>query len=185
MRFFKTVLLTSICMIILSACASQGSKSSEDDGQVLFIGDDIAIAQTEYGKVKGYIMKDVYTFLGIPYGANTAGVNRFMPPVPPEPWDGIRPAVFWGHSAPQVVEGKFNNTYGVFQDNWNYEDVSEDCLMLNVWTKGIDKARRPVIVWLHGGGFAYGNAVEQDGYKGENLARYGNVVFVSVNHRLG
>ena len=185
MKLIKTLLLTGICVIILSACASQGAKSSEDDGQVLFIGDNIAIAQTEYGKVKGYIMKDVYTFLGIPYGANTAGSNRFMPPEPPEPWEGIRPAVFWGHSAPQVVEGKFNNTYGVFQDNWNYEDVSEDCLMLNVWTKGVDKGKRPVIVWLHGGGFTYGNAVEQDGYKGENLARYGDVVFVSVNHRLG
>ena len=185
MKLFKTVLLIGIGMILLSACSSQGSKNSEDDDQVLFIGDDIAIAQTEYGKVKGYIMKDVYTFLGVPYGACTAGHNRFMPPVPPEPWEGIRPTVFWGHSAPQFVEGKFNNAYGVFQDNWNYEDVSEDCLMLNVWTKGIDNGKRPVIVWLHGGGFTYGNAVEQDGYKGENLARYGNIVFVSVNHRLG
>ena len=185
MKILKIVLLISISMIILSACSSQGAKNSEDDGQVLFIGDTIAIAQTEYGKVKGYIMKDVYTFLGIPYGASTAGSNRFMPPVPPEPWEDIRPAVFWGNSAPQIVEGRFKNTYSVFQDSWNYEDVSEDCLMLNVWTKGIDNDKRPVIVWLHGGGFTSGNAVEQDGYKGENLARYGNVVFVSVNHRLG
>jgi len=186
MKLLNAMLLTGICMITLSGCSSsQGTKNTEDDGQVLFIGDNIAVAQTEYGKVRGYLMKDVYTFLGVPYGASTAGSNRFMPPVPPEAWDGVRPAVFWGHSAPQIVEGKFNNTYGVFQDNWNYEDVSEDCLMLNVWTKGIDNGKRPVIVWLHGGGFTYGNAVEQDGYKGENLARYGDVVFVSVNHRLG
>jgi para-nitrobenzyl esterase len=70
-------------------------------------------------------------------------------------------------------------------DHWNYDDVSEDCLKLNVWTPALDTQKRPVIVWLHGGGFVNGNAVEQDGYHGENLSRLGNVVFCSLNHRLG
>ena len=67
---------------------------------VLFIGDDIAIAQTEYGKVQGYLLNHVYTFLGVPYGADTSGKNRFMPPQKPEPWTDVRPAVFlWEYGA--------------------------------------------------------------------------------------
>lgn len=109
-----------------------------------------------------------------------------MPPKEPEPWEGIRPAVFWGDTAPQITEGKYRNSYSTFTDHWNYYDVSEDCLMLNVWTPGLtDGKKRPVLVWLHGGGFTNGNAIEQDGYKGENISRYGDIVFVSMNHRLG
>lgn len=175
----------------LSACS--GSSKTErtaavdsQDEQQLFIGDSIAIAQTKYGKVKGYILRGIYTFCGIPYGANTAGENRFMPPKEPEPWEGIRPAVFWGDTAPQNTDGKYRNNYSTFTDHWNYYDVSEDCLMLNVWTPGLsDGKKRPVLVWLHGGGFTNGNAIEQDGYKGENISRYGDIVFVSMNHRLG
>ncbi len=173
----------------LSAC-SGGNKTtqvtSEPDEQQLFIGDSIAVAQTKYGKVRGYILRGIYTFCGIPYGASTSGENRFMPPKEPEPWQGIRPAVFWGDTAPQITEGKYRNTYSTFVDHWNYYDVSEDCLMLNVWTPGLsDGKKRPVLVWLHGGGFTNGNGIEQDGYKGENISRYGDIVFVSMNHRLG
>lgn len=83
------------------------------------------------------------------------------------------------------MEKRYANTYASFVDHWNYDDVSEDCLKLNVWTPALDKQKRPVIVWLHGGGFVNGNAIEQDGYNGENLSRLGNVVFCSINHRLG
>ncbi len=73
-----------------------------------------------------------------------------------------------------------------FVDHWNYDDVSEDCLRLNVWTPAIaDGKKRPVIVWLHGGGYTNGNAIEQDGYHGENISRRSDVVYVSINHRLG
>lgn len=173
----------------LSAC-SGGNKAeqtvAEPDGQQLFIGDSIAVAQTKYGKVRGYILRDIYTFCGIPYGASTAGANRFMPPQEPEPWEGIRPAVFWGDTAPQITAGKYRNTYSTFVDHWNYYDVSEDCLMLNVWTPGLaDGKKRPVLVWIHGGGFTNGNGIEQDSYRGENISRYGDIVFVSLNHRLG
>ena len=156
-----------------------------DEDQLLHIGDNIAIAQTEYGKVRGFILRGIHQFLGIPYGADTSGKNRFMPPQKPVPWNDIKPTIWWGNSAPQIMEKRYANAYSSFVDHWNYDDVSEDCLKLNIWTPALDKANRPVIVWLHGGGFVNGNGIEQDGYHGENLSRMGNIVFCSVNHRLG
>jgi para-nitrobenzyl esterase len=161
------------------------SVTTSTDDQVLFVGDQIAVAQTEYGKVRGFILRGINQFLGIPYGADTSGKNRFMPPQKPAVWTEIKPCVWWGNTAPQIMEKRYANAYASFVDHWNYDDVSEDCLRLNVWTPAIDSGKRPVIVWLHGGGFTNGNAIEQDGYHGENIARLGNVVFVSINHRLG
>ena len=178
----KLSIISAVALMLLSACGQNGQV---EDKQLLQIGDDIAIAQTEYGKVQGFIYKDVYTFLGIPYGAPTSGANRFMPPQAPEKWDGIKPALFYGNVAPQNVAGKYTNSYGTFVDHWNYYDVSENCLSLNVWTPGLDGAKRPVLVWFHGGGYTSGNGIEQDGYNGNNLSHDGNVVFISVNHRLG
>ena len=167
-------------LMLASCCGGQQAQ----DGQRLFVGDDIAVTQTQYGKVQGYILDGVYTYLGIPYGASTAGENRFMPPQEPESWEGIRPALFYGNDAPQGHENKWKNNSGTFTDHWNYYDYSEDCLNLNVWTPAPDGKTRPVLVWMHGGGFAAGNSIEQDGYHGANLSRSGDIVFVSVNHRL-
>ena len=154
----KTVSLLCVGSVLLCgilACSNQAKQSTEEnnDEQQLFIGDNIAVAQTQYGKVKGFILKGIYNFRGVPYGASTAGENRFMPPREPEPWEGIRPAVFWGDTAPQKTKGKYRNSYSTLVDHWNYYDVSEDCLMLNIWTPGLtDNKKRPVLVWLHGGG---------------------------------
>ena len=164
---------------------TQPNDLNIDEDQLLHIGDNIAIAQTEYGKVRGFILRGIHQFLGIPYGADTSGKNRFMPPQKPVPWNDIKPTIWWGNSAPQIMEKRYANAYSSFVDHWNYDDVSEDCLKLNIWTPALDKANRPVIVWLHGGGFVNGNGIEQDGYHGENLSRMGNIVFCSVNHRLG
>jgi para-nitrobenzyl esterase len=164
---------------------TQSHDLNIDEDQLLHIGDNIAIAQTEYGKVRGFILRGIHQFLGIPYGADTSGINRFMPPQKPVPWNDIKPTIWWGNSAPQIMEKRYANAYSSFVDHWNYDDVSEDCLKLNIWTPALDKAKRPVIVWLHGGGFVNGNGIEQDGYHGENLSRMGNIVFCSVNHRLG
>lgn len=169
-----------------SSCSSVAQKNKADDGPVLLIGDSIAIANTAYGKVKGYIMNDTYTFLGIPYGASTEGKNRFIPAQEPEAWEGIKPTVYYGNTAPQRIYGRGSDDYQMFVDHWNYDEISENCLSLNVWTQGIgDGAKRPVLVWLHGGGFSNGNNMEQDGYHGENISDYGDIVFCSVNHRLG
>jgi para-nitrobenzyl esterase len=170
---------------IADAPSSCTSKPQQDDGQVLFIGDNIAVADTAYGKVRGYILRDIYYFLGIPYGADTSGANRFLAPKKPEPWANVFPAVWWGNTAPQNMENRYANKYQSFQDHWNYDDVSENCLTINVFTPAVnDGARRPVMLWLHGGGFTSGSGIEQDSYYGENFARLGNVVFCSVNHRL-
>ena len=181
----KTILKLFVpALLAVASCGNPGGQAAREDGQRLFIGDDIAITQTQYGKVQGYILDGVYTYLGIPYGASTAGENRFMPPKEPAKWDGVRPALFYGNDAPQPHDNKWVNNAGTFTDHWNYFDYSEDCLNLNVWTPAPDGKKRPVLVWMHGGGFAAGNSIEQDGYHGANLARGGDIVFVSVNHRL-
>ncbi|UZD21437.1 carboxylesterase family protein [Algoriphagus halophytocola] len=161
------------------------NPSKQSNRQFLQIGDDIAIANTDSGKIRGYILNDVYTFLGVPYGADTSGKNRFMPPKKPEKWDGVKPAIWWGNTAPQIMDNRYANVDYSFADHWNYDDVSEDCLKLNVWTPALDSKKRPVLVWLHGGGFTNGNGIEQDGYHGENISKNGDIVFVSINHRLG
>jgi para-nitrobenzyl esterase len=172
--------------ISLSSCTSSPAKKEDEDGQVLFVGDNIAVTDTQYGKVRGFVIRGVNTFLGIPYGADTSGANRFMPPQKPAPWTNVFPAVWWGNSSPQNMDKKYANSYSSFVDHWNYDDVSEDCLRINVWTPALnDGKKRPVMVWLHGGGFNAGNGIEQDGYGGENLSKKGDIVFCSLNHRLG
>jgi para-nitrobenzyl esterase len=166
--------------------APQRATKGETDGAVLLVGDNIALADTTHGKVRGYILRDIHYFLGMPYGADTSGANRFMPPQKPRPWTDVYPALWWGDSAPQNMENRYANKYGSFRDHWNYDDVGEDCLRINVFTPTInDGQKRPVMFWIHGGGFSNGNGIEQDGYNGENFARLGNVVFCSINHRLG
>jgi para-nitrobenzyl esterase len=171
---------------ILASASCGSPENKEEDGQVLHIGDTIAVADTQYGKVRGYKLRNIYYFLGIPYGADTSGANRFMPPQKPKPWTDVFPAIWWGNTAPQNMENRYANKYASFRDHWNYDDVSEDCLRINVFTPAIkDGQKRPVMLWLHGGGFTNGNGIEHDGYNGENFARFGNTVFCSVNHRLG
>lgn len=181
----KKTLFISLTALGLLFASCAGNQNANSDGQQLFIGEKIAVADTEYGKVRGYIYKDIFTFKGIPYGASTAGENRFMPPQKPEPWEGVRLALNYGDMAPQPQPyEKYPESPAAFVDDWNYFDSSEDCLRLNVWTPGLDGKKRPVLVYFHGGGFSSGSAIEQDGYGGENFARYGDVVVCSVNHRL-
>ena len=113
---------------LLVASCGGGSQVAQEDGQRLFVGDDYAVTQTQYGKVQGYILDGVYTYLGIPYGAPTGGANRFMPPQKPASWEGIRPAMFYGNDAPQNMANKWQNNSSTFTDHWNYYDVSEDTL---------------------------------------------------------
>jgi len=172
--------------ISLTSCSSPSVKKKDDDGQILFIGDNIAVADTTNGKVRGFIHRNIYNFLGIPYGANTTGKNRFMPPQKPDPWKEVYPAVYWPNAAPQLLDNFYTNRYLAFTDYWHYDDVSENCLGINVWTPGYKgNTKRPVLLWIHGGGFSSGNSIEHPEYHGENLSRQGDIVFCSLNHRLG
>jgi para-nitrobenzyl esterase len=132
------------------------------------------VAATSAGRVRGAMAEGINVFKGIPYGASTAGKNRFMPPVKPAPWTDIRDALAYGPTAPQVV-GRARR--GVPAEG-------EDCLVLNVWTPALGSGRgRPVMVWLHGGGFSYGTGSDAI-LDGTSLARTGDVVVVTINHRL-
>ncbi|HRH50901.1 MAG TPA: carboxylesterase family protein [Panacibacter sp.] len=143
-------------------------------------GKDIAIVATESGKVKGYIHDGIYTYKGIPY----AKADRFMAPSKPDAWPGVRSSMSYGPVCPtDPTTTTFDEFEFPFNHNWGF--TNENCLCLNVWTKQInDGKKRPVMVWLHGGGFTAGSSIELPSYDGENLTKKGDVVVVSVNHRL-
>jgi para-nitrobenzyl esterase len=188
-RKFMQALGTGSAGVAMSMAASAAGPTSgaakNNEGQLLIVGDNIALTNTQYGKVRGYILRGIQYYLGMPYGADTSGANRFMPPQKPKPWSDVFPALWWGDSAPQNMDNRYANKFASFRDHWNYGDVSEDCLRINVQTPANDGRKRPVLFWIHGGGFTNGNGIEQDGYNGENFARLGNAVFCSINHRLG
>ncbi len=138
-------------------------------------------AQTKYGQVAGYIDNGVFTYKGIPY----AKADRFMPAQEPTPWQGIRSSRHWGPVCPQSKNNGWRNDANAFFYQWNDGYQDEDCLRINIWTKGLnDGKKRPVLFWLHGGGYTSGNGQEHPGYDGRNLADKGDVVVVTINHRL-
>ena len=136
--------------------------------------------ETTSGKVRGFVGEGIARFLGIPYGA----AERFRRASAPPAWSGIRDALGWGPDAPQRAAMRRDHPYALAASDISMQRLrSEDCLVLNVWTPATDSARRPVMVWLHGGGFVAGSASTAV-HDGANLARAGDVVVVSLNHRL-
>jgi para-nitrobenzyl esterase len=151
----------------------------------LLAAKDVAVVATESGSVAGYIRNGIFTFKGIPYADTTEGAHRFMPPLKPKPWMGVRSSRQFGYVCPQGPRAGWANDEEAFMFSWDDGVPSEDCLRLNLWSPGInDGGKRPVMVWLHGGGYSAGSGQELLSYDGENLSRRGDVVVVTLNHRL-
>jgi len=141
------------------------------------------IVDTTSGKVQGATIKTIQSFKGIPYGAPTGGRYRFQPPIKPQSWTGVRDALQYGPRSPQPAGG-MARLMAIIGER-PPEQESEDCLYLNVWTPAVgDRGKRPVLFWCHGGGFTMGSG-SGGFYNGTNLGRRGDVVVVTVNHRLG
>lgn len=141
----------------------------------------VAVAETESGKVGGYVENGIYIYKGIPY----AKAERFMPPVAADKWEGIRSSRAYGPTCPQGKRMGWYSDEQAFAFNWDDGYPGEDCLRVNIWTPGMDDGKkRPVMVWLHGGGYAAGSGQELPSYDGTNLAKKGDVVVVTLNHRL-
>ena len=148
-------------------------------------GDIFPIVDTAQGRLRGLAAGGVKMFKGVRYGGDTSGANRFMPPTPAPKWSGVRDAYEYGQVAPQMPNSRANAYGGLIMFDIQPGGMGEDCLVLNVWTPTLDRAaRRPVLVHIHGGGF-YGGSGNSAGYDGEELARFGDCVMVTINHRLG
>ncbi len=161
----RTLCLTILCAVFSIAAFAVKSK-----------GTDGVVVKTSSGPVKGETEKGVLVFRGIRYAVAPVGMLRFRPPVPPIAWTEARSALDFAPACPQLVE--------IDPTENNNSVMSEDCLAVNVWTPGADSKKRPVMVWIHGGGFIEGSA-RNTWYDGAKLADKGDVVVVSMQYRMG
>lgn len=169
-----------LSLIVTMAAAFMCSGCCDNVPGPLTTGKD-TIAKTKYGKVQGYNDDGIYTFKGIQY----AKAERFMPPQYPDSFDGVRKCQVYGPKAMQDQNVKWGEpTDYDFGFQFKIETMSEDCQVLNVWTPALDGKKRPVFVWIHGGGYANGSAIFLPAQDGRSLAEKGDIVVVTVNHRL-
>lgn len=140
--------------------------------------DSLPVVETKAGKLRGYQWEGTYIFKGIRY----ARAKRFQLPEEAEPWEGVREAASYGFVCPMLTR---DNPQGELLVPHRYWPQDEDCLSLNIWSQSLDRsAKKPVLFWIHGGAFSMGSSIEQKAYNGENMSKYGDVVVVTVNHRL-
>ncbi|MEK5394721.1 carboxylesterase/lipase family protein [Paenibacillus sp. FSL K6-2859] len=136
------------------------------------------IVQTKAGKIRGFQVNGTYTFHGIKY----ADAKRFQMPTEIAPWEGIKDALAYGYVSPMLTQDQPVMEVLVPHRYW---PMDEHCQYLNIWTQSLEpQAKKPVMVWLHGGGFAAGSSIEQVAYEGDKLSEFGDVVVVTLNHRL-
>lgn len=180
-------------MIVAATCAAVFTSScvgvacnESTDGNVAMgsvrADSSTAIAETEYGRIAGYTEQGIYIYKGVPY----AKADRFMPPTAPDAWKGLRSCRAYGPTAPQGKRLGWYSDEQAFAFHWDDGFANEDCQRLNIWTQASknDGKKRPVMVWLHGGGYSAGSGQELPSYDGTNLALKGDVVVVTINHRL-
>lgn len=161
------------------------AAQAERNGLPFIVSPGHAEVETTTGKVRGFTELGIFTYLGIPYGAPTGGAARFQPPRKPEAWTSIRDSLQYGPVCPQQDAFQSRSDINAFFHEREFGRMSEDCLRLNVWTPGInDNGKRPVLLWLHERGFFAGSGHEHKSLHGRNLAERGDVVVVTINHRL-
>jgi para-nitrobenzyl esterase len=175
--------LLVLSLLLLAAACGRGGAAAEDSGSgESDVTSSTPVAETQHGQVRGVVEDGILVFKGIRYGADTS-TTRFAAPAKPGSWSEVRDATSFGASCPQTPTG---NPGGLFT-SWRpapEPPLGEDCLFLNVWTPRLaDGGKRPVMVWFHGGGFTSGSGSSR-AYDGVRLARRGDVVVVTVNHRL-
>ena len=167
----------AVLFIVLSSCQPKNTIVTD----TIKADSETAIVQTESGTVAGYLDNKIFSFKGIPY----AKAERFMPPEKPDPWEGVRSSRSYGPVCPINVSTMILSDEIEFAQQHDFGYMNENCQNLNVWTPGInDGVKRPVMVWLHGGGYTAGSSRELPTYDGLNLSKSTGVVVVSVNHRL-
>lgn len=168
MKKVTTCLLAALCSCLFASAQLQ-------------TGENVAVTSTDAGQVRGYVHNSIYTYKGIPY----AEAKRFEAPQKPKPWTGVRSSATYGPVSflMDPTTSVQDESEFVFHHDWGF--ASEDNMRLNVWSSGInDGKKRPVMFWIHGGGFTAGSSQELPSYDGESLAKTGDVVVVSLNHRL-
>jgi len=173
----KRMIIAMLLWMALTPFALVAQKATTP----LMSGENIAVVPTNSGKVRGYVHNNIYTYKGIPY----AQAKRFQAPQKPKAWEGVRSSLTYGPVSPLMTPttSVSDEIEFVFHHDWGY--TNEDCLRLNVWTPGVnDGKKRPVMFWIHGGGYTAGSSQEIPSYDGEAIAKKGDVVLVSVNHRL-
>jgi para-nitrobenzyl esterase len=181
----STVAASAVLPSPIAGAAQKKSSTETAAKPSIVANDENAIVETTAGKVRGYTRNGIYTFKGIPYGAATAGKARFLVPTKPTPWTGVRSSMQYGYVCPQGPRAGWANDEEAWMFSWDDGIPGEDCLRVNIWTPANDNKKRPVMVWLHGGGFQAGSGQELKSYDGERLSRRGDVVVVSLNHRIG
>lgn len=180
-QFLSVFALFAILLASCGGTAKTGNTSACKEKAGIVASSETAIAETKSGKVGGYLQNGIYIYKGVPY----AKAERFMPPQPVDKWEGVRSSRMFGPTCPQAVRAGWQSDEHAFAFHWDDGFPGEDCLRVNIWTPGLaDGKKRPVMVWLHGGGYAAGSGQELPSYDGFNLAKKGDVVVVSLNHRL-
>jgi len=158
-------------------CTNEETEENRKGRQFLLSIDE-PIVQTVSGKIRGYQLDGIYTFHGIKY----ADAKRFQMPTPVKPWDGVRDALSFGYICPIMDHSRPTNQV---LNSHRFWPEHEDCQYLNVWTNSLDRsAKKPVMLWFHGGTFVAGSSIEIAAYDGDNMAKYHDVVFITLNHRL-
>src|SRR5260370_1634132 len=173
---------TAIAQATPEAAPKTKSTTSDCGHSTVIASDAATVAETNAGKIRGFKRNGVYIFKGVPYGASTAGARRFMPPVKPEPWTGIPNALQYGRLSPYHDSAHFDangkNLANSDEDAFVLHRGAaatvpgEDCLRVNLWTPEVNGShKRPVMVYMHGGGFTAGSGHDLLAYDGESLSR--------------